>query len=71
VHRRALDIRERVLGVEHSHTLTSMANLASTYRNQGRWKEAEVLEVDVVEISKRVLGEGHPDTGSTVTTLAR
>ncbi|XTI89297.1 hypothetical protein V2W45_560016 [Cenococcum geophilum] len=24
-----------------------MANLASTYRNQGRWKEAEELEVQV------------------------
>src|SRR3954469_21221439 len=29
------------LGAEHPDTLTSMANLASTYRNQGRWKEAE------------------------------
>ncbi|OCK74986.1 HET-domain-containing protein, partial [Lepidopterella palustris CBS 459.81] len=33
--------RKRVLGEEHPSTLTSMANLASTYRNQGRWKEAE------------------------------
>ena len=35
-----------------------MANLASTYRNQGRWKEAEELEVQVMETSKRVLGAG-------------
>jgi hypothetical protein len=26
----------------------SMTNLASTYRNQGRWKEAEGLEVQVL-----------------------
>jgi hypothetical protein len=39
-----------------------MANLASTYWNQGRWKDAEVLEVVVMEMSKRVLGEEHPDT---------
>ena len=32
--------RRRVLGSEHPDTLTSMANLASTYRNQGRWTEA-------------------------------
>jgi Tetratricopeptide repeat len=37
----------RVLGQEHPSTLSNMANLASTYRNQGRWKEAEELEVQV------------------------
>jgi tetratricopeptide repeat protein len=36
----------RVLGKEHPDALTSMANLASTYRNQRRWKEAEDLGVD-------------------------
>ena len=35
---------KRMLGAEHPDTLTSMANLASTYRNQGRWKEAEELD---------------------------
>jgi hypothetical protein len=39
----------RVLGQERPSTLTSMANLASTYRNQGRWKEAEELEVQAIE----------------------
>jgi hypothetical protein len=34
---------------EHPSMLTSMANLAFTYRNQGRWKEAEQLEVQVME----------------------
>jgi hypothetical protein len=28
-------VRKRVLGQEHPDTLTSMADLASTYRNQG------------------------------------
>ncbi|KAF7173630.1 hypothetical protein CNMCM6106_007691 [Aspergillus hiratsukae] len=31
-----LEIRKRVLGLDHPSTLTSMANLASTYWNQGR-----------------------------------
>ena len=35
--------RKRVLGEEHPDTLASMGNLASTYQNQGRWKEAEKL----------------------------
>ena len=53
-----METRKRVLGEEHPDTLTSMANLASTYRNQGRWKEAEELEVQVMETRKRVLGAG-------------
>ena len=36
---------KRVLRVEHPFTLSSMANLALIYRNQGRWKEAEELAV--------------------------
>jgi hypothetical protein len=39
-----METTKRVLGEEHLSTLTSMANLASTYRNQGRWKEAEELQ---------------------------
>jgi hypothetical protein len=33
-----------VLSPEHPDTLTNMANLVSTDRNQGPWKEAEELE---------------------------
>ena len=47
-------MRKRVLGEEHPDTLTSMVNLASTYRNQGRWKEVEELEERVMEMIKRV-----------------
>jgi hypothetical protein len=44
-----METSSRVLGVEYPSTLTSMANLASTYRDQGRWKEAEELEVQMME----------------------
>ena len=37
-----VEMSKRVLGNEHLSTLTSMGNLALTYWNQGRWKEAEV-----------------------------
>ena len=60
----------RVLGAEHPDTLTSVGNLASTYRNQGRWKEAEELEVQVMETRKRVLGAEHPDTLTSMNNLA-
>lgn len=52
----------RVLTDEHPDTLTSMANLASTYRNQGRWKETEELQVQVMQTTKRVFTTKHPDT---------
>ena len=45
---------QKGLGAEHPHTLTSMANLASTYRNQRRWNEAEKLELEVMNIKMRL-----------------
>jgi hypothetical protein len=48
------------LCAEHPSTLTSMGNLASTYRNQGRRKKAKVLEAQVMETSSRVFGAEHP-----------
>ena len=65
-----LDMRKRVLDSEHPDTLTSMANLASTYKNQGRWKEAEELEVLVSDMRKRVLDSEHPDTLTSMVNLA-
>ena len=65
-----METRKRVLGVEHPSTLTSIANLASTYWNQDRWKEAEGLEVQVMETRKRVLGIEHPDTLTSIANLA-
>ncbi|KAJ2892346.1 kinesin light chain [Zalerion maritima] len=47
-----------------------MNNLASTYRNQGRWKEAEDLFVQVMETRKRVLGAEHPDRLTSMSNLA-
>ena len=40
-----IEIRKRVLGEEHPHTLMSIANLATTFWNQGRWKRVEKLEM--------------------------
>jgi hypothetical protein len=57
-----IEISKTKLGEDHPETLTSMANLASTYRDQGRWEEAEKLEVQVMETRNTKLGEDHPDT---------
>ena len=65
-----MEARKKVLGQEHPDTLNSMANLASTFWSQGRWKEAEELGVQVVEARKRVLGQEHPDTLTCMANLA-
>ncbi|KAM3470257.1 hypothetical protein MY5147_006524, partial [Beauveria neobassiana] len=66
----ATETNKMKLGADHPSTLTSMANLASTYRNQGRWEEAEGLEVQVIETSKTKLGADHPDTLASMANLA-
>jgi Flp pilus assembly protein TadD len=58
------------LGADHPSTLSSMNNLALTYRNQGRWEEAETLQVQVMETSKTKLGANHPDTLTSMNNLA-
>jgi len=70
MHAQTWDQKKAVLGEEHPDTLNSMANLASTYRNQGRWKEAEELDVGVMKTRKRVLGEEHPRTLTSMANLA-
>jgi hypothetical protein len=47
-----------------------MANLASTYGSQGRWTEAEELEMQVMETRKRLLGPEHPSTLTSIGNLA-
>jgi hypothetical protein len=34
---------------EHPDTLRSMSNLAATYKNQSKWKEAEALEMAMLK----------------------
>ncbi len=55
-----METRKTKLGADHPDTLNSMANLASTLWNQGRWAEAETLEVQVMETRKTKLGADHP-----------
>ena len=65
-----IETSKKKLGVDHPSTLTSMANLALTYRNQGRWDAAEELEVQVMEMSKKKLGVDHPSTLTSMANLA-
>ena len=50
LHKRALAIREKALGLRHSFTLASMVNLARIYGQQRRYDEAEALYKRALEI---------------------
>ncbi len=64
-----METRKRVLGAEYPSTLTSVVNLASTLWDQGRWEEAELLEVQVMDTRKTKLGPDHPSTLTSITIL--
>ncbi|KAF8533565.1 hypothetical protein BDD12DRAFT_864548 [Trichophaea hybrida] len=65
-----METRMRVLGDNHPDTLTSMNNLSLVLSKQGQWKEAEELQMQVIDMSKRVLGDEHPDTLTSIANLA-
>lgn len=50
----------RVLGEEHPSTLTSMGNLAHTYKAQDRTHKAIELIKEVIELRSKVIGANHP-----------
>lgn len=58
----SLEIFERVLGGEHSKTLTAMNNLAGTLFDLGDLPGTRKLLQRILEVCDRVLGGEHPDT---------
>ncbi|MFD2902280.1 tetratricopeptide repeat protein, partial [Klebsiella pneumoniae] len=43
MHRRALEMREKVLGSEHPDTLASVGNLGLALQPQGKFEKAEAM----------------------------
>ncbi|PBK79652.1 TPR-like protein [Armillaria gallica] len=71
IRKRALMYCEHHFGKHHLNTLTSMSNLASTYRDLGQLDKAEVLDKETFKLRKEeVLGEYHPDTLRSMSNLA-
>lgn len=64
--KRALAIREKVLGPEHPDTARSLIDLAGLYERQGRYGDAELLYKRALAIREKVLGPLHPDTASSL-----
>jgi hypothetical protein len=60
--REILDVRRRVLGPEHPHTLKKMSNLGCSLHGQGKHAEAEQMQRELLDVQRRVLGPEHPET---------
>ncbi|KAJ5810431.1 uncharacterized protein N7503_002649 [Penicillium pulvis] len=67
---RSRKFRLEILGKESEETIASTAMLAGAYCFEGRWEEAEHLQVQVMEISKTKLSADHPDTLTSMANLA-
>ena len=70
LHRKTVEISQRVLGPEHSATLETMSGLAGTLQLEGHYPEAEKLQREVLDIRRRVLGPEHPETLMSMSALA-
>ena len=70
LHRQALAVHEKQLGVEHPTTLATLTNLGGVMLLQGKFKEAEALYRRVLAAREKVLGAEHPDTAASLTSLA-
>ncbi|KAJ3523319.1 hypothetical protein NM208_g12500 [Fusarium decemcellulare] len=62
--------KQGVLGNDHSSTLDVMVDLATVYWEQGRLKEAELMELRIIEGRKKIFGEEHPSTLNAMHNLA-
>jgi CHAT domain-containing protein/Tfp pilus assembly protein PilF len=67
---RALAIREKVLGQEHSLVATTLNNLALLYKEQGNYERAESLLQRALAIREKVFGQEHPLVAISLTNLA-
>ena len=59
---RALAICEQELGAQHPDTARSLNNLATLYRVQGKYEQAEPLLQQALAVFEHRLGADHPHT---------
>ncbi len=67
---KAINLRRSYLDLDHLNHLQSVSLLAKIYTLQRRWDEAEQLQVQILETSKRVLKADHPFTLASIGNLA-
>lgn len=69
--RRALEIRQRILGPRNPDTLQSESDLAVVMLAESHYPEAEKLFRETMETRRQVLGPDHHDTVDSMVQLAR
>ena len=67
---RALAIREKALGPEHTDVAQSLHNMAELYRAQGQYATAEPLHQRALSIRENALGPQHPKVAVSLNNLA-
>jgi hypothetical protein len=55
MHRRALEGREKALGLEHPNTLISVSYLGLVLEQQGKYEEAEAMHCRALSKKERTL----------------
>lgn len=65
-----LKTSKKKLDVDYLDTLSSMNNLAVTYKNQSRWDAAKELDVQVIKMRRKKLGADYPSTLNSINNLA-
>jgi len=66
--RKAVALQQE-LGLE-MELVSSLSELANLYESQGHYEEAEPLQVQVLDLKKRLLGEDYPDIATSLNSLA-
>ena len=64
----AADVTRREKGRHHPDTATSLTRLAETYRQLGRYADAELHHKDSLSIREKTLGPENPDLANLSTT---
>jgi nephrocystin-3 len=68
--RETLTMTEKVFGIEHPYTATSLNSLAYFLLEAGNYEEAELLLRRALSIFEKVLGPEHPETATGLNNLA-
>ena len=61
-YRAVINLREKVLGVDHPDTLETCFDLANCLRSEGKLQEASTFAQRAADGARKVLGPNHPET---------
>ena len=63
-------IFEKALGPDHPSVASALNNLASLYKEEARYADAEPLYKRALAIREKALGPDHPDVAQSLNNLA-